>query len=553
MSTSLSEPRWYTIGPHGWYDLVRLARRGRTTLVRVGYLLALFAVLAVVYNRAHESIDQRRTVIGLFRESNEDRRIASINTNARIAEQFSIAILIMQNIAVLVLMPVYVASSVHEERDKRALPLLFTTHLTAGEIVRGKWLARVGHVGSILLAGLPVLSFAQLWGGIDMPMIAANFVNTACCLASLGAFSMLMAVQSRTVARSVVKIYAFLLGAGLLLLCCCIPIGVSPVLLLLPSPLIGPQGYEAMGVLVGCLVCIHGGLTWFFLWRAGAILDGQRGNDSPPLDVLEMDLDPTYQRIPERLPPIPDDALMWKERYLGRSILYVLPFFVAPYLVCLLSPNLLVWTLKQSVDEHSPGSARDFRAFSATAMEISFCVYSLLIVYRLAGCIVGERERQTLEPLLTLPITRLELLHVKITGALLRHWTWLLPLGVSWLTLMLMGFDIARTTLLLSLAMLVHLAFFAMLGLFLSIVCRSSVAAHVSLSIAILILVIGTTVAAWLDLWSESFVTIFNPVACWIAIWSNRPGPWAVQGLTIYGTLALMLWGMSCIRFAQRR
>jgi hypothetical protein len=75
----------------------------------------------------------------------------------------------------------------------------------------------------------------------------------------------------------------------------------------------------------------------------------------------------------------------------------------------------------------------------------------------------------------------------------------------------------------------------------------------VSLSIAILILVIGTTVAAWLDLWSESFVTIFNPVACWIAIWSNRPGPWAVQGLTIYGTLALMLWGMSCIRFAQRR
>jgi hypothetical protein len=43
MSTPVSPARWFHVGPHGYCDLVRLARRGRTTIVRVLYVLALFA------------------------------------------------------------------------------------------------------------------------------------------------------------------------------------------------------------------------------------------------------------------------------------------------------------------------------------------------------------------------------------------------------------------------------------------------------------------------------------------------------------------------------
>lgn len=46
MSTPAPE-RWYDIGPHGYFDLVRLARRGRSTIVRVLNIFALFAALAV--------------------------------------------------------------------------------------------------------------------------------------------------------------------------------------------------------------------------------------------------------------------------------------------------------------------------------------------------------------------------------------------------------------------------------------------------------------------------------------------------------------------------
>src|SRR6266852_3891702 len=64
MSTSIAEPRWYHIGPHGFYDLVRLARRGRSTLVRVAYVLTLFAALAVVYYQTHETRTDSRFDFG---------------------------------------------------------------------------------------------------------------------------------------------------------------------------------------------------------------------------------------------------------------------------------------------------------------------------------------------------------------------------------------------------------------------------------------------------------------------------------------------------------
>lgn len=51
-------------------------------------------------------------------------------SNALIAARFRITI-IMQNIAVFVLTPLYMSASVNEERDRRTFTLLFTTHLTA--------------------------------------------------------------------------------------------------------------------------------------------------------------------------------------------------------------------------------------------------------------------------------------------------------------------------------------------------------------------------------------------------------------------------------------
>src|SRR5260370_39543615 len=43
---------WRLLGRHFYYDVVRLARRGRSTLLRCAYILALFAGLAFVFEQA---------------------------------------------------------------------------------------------------------------------------------------------------------------------------------------------------------------------------------------------------------------------------------------------------------------------------------------------------------------------------------------------------------------------------------------------------------------------------------------------------------------------
>src|SRR5262249_48760671 len=158
-----------------------------------------------------------------------------------------------------------VSASVHEERDKGTLPLLFTTQLTAREIVRGKWVARVVHVGSILLGGLPVLALIQLWGGIDMPVIAANFANTAAWLVSVAAFSMMLATRSCTMVRSLVRIYAAMVGGLGVIACGFAPtIGAHHLFLLQPVEN-AADGYVVMGVLAGLFVTFHVIFMVFFL------------------------------------------------------------------------------------------------------------------------------------------------------------------------------------------------------------------------------------------------------------------------------------------------
>jgi ABC-type transport system involved in multi-copper enzyme maturation permease subunit len=563
MATSIAEPRWYHIGPHGFYDL---ARRGRSTLVRVAYVLALFAALAVGYYQAHEP-DYRLPRMRFHRdESPAERRQESINTNARIAERFSITILIMQNLAVLLLMPIYVAASVQEERDTRTLPILFTTDLSAGEIIRGKWLARVGHVGSILLGGLPILCFVQLWGGIDMPMIAANFCNTACWLCSVAAFSLMMATRSRSMVGSLVKSYVGLGIAIGCVSCSCVPFGFEggSVLLLLPFAA-RTDGYMLMGSLAGVLALIHLNGAQAFLLLAARNLDAQRGEDATQELAPESAVaDPfdfhTKRRRSDDLPEIWENAIAWKERYRNASPLLefglplLLLFFVIYFLIVC---SVMMWGLR-----HAPNPpAKENISFFVPAILVSFGAYILLVAFRMAGSVAREVEQQTLDSLLTLPISRTEILDGKWMGILLRYRLWQLCFAISWPALILFG-GAPHIGLFLFGTLLVHLYFFGMLGAFLSVVCRTIVFAYVWLSFVMTFLVIGTLFIPWLlnsqsnqELWLRGL----NPVGCWITInvdwWLNDTFTSPVEvvgGVAGYALAGFLLQILACACFARR-
>ena len=429
---STTQKFWHNIGPHGFYDLVRLARRGRSMVVRVLYVLALFGALAATYYSTIEEpppgrVPGRRgiAVLGLQ---------ASINQNARIAERFSITVLVAQNVAVLVLMPLYIAAGIQEERNRRTLPLLFTTHLTAWEIVVGKLLSRVGLVGSVLLSGLPVLAFAQLWGGIDMEMIAANFWNTFLLLFSVGAFSMFTAIESRSLIMAMVKSYFPLAG---MFMCACGPLdlayGSSPYLLRPSSG--GADNYLIMWGVAGVLTLVHGVTAYGLLLLSAYLLHKQRGEDRFA-ETAELRADSSPNRHLE-LPPIGENAVAWKECYIDASPDVFVPVLCMALLPCLYVVHLMVWgnALQTGNRTQLDGMLELF----AWIMIAILGLYIMLVAVRLTGCIVRERERQSLDSLLLAPMTSAEFLRAKVVGNLRRFWPALLPFASTWLVVLFFG------------------------------------------------------------------------------------------------------------------
>lgn len=554
---SVSETPWYQVGPHGYFDLVRLARRGRNTAVRVGYLVALLGVLMVAYESAARAVI-RHQVSATGQLVMRSQTEVGINHNALIAERFCIAILVLQNVAVLVLTPLYMASSIHEERDRRTFTLLFTTHLSAREIVLGKWLSRSAHIGGVLLAGLPVLGLVQLWGGIDMAMIVANYVNTAVLILSIGAFSILIAVRSRSVFRAVGGIYAtFCLT--LILVCSPSEIGLNGFFLLVSPYWDNSASQATLWAKLAVCISLHLGLTVFFLWRAIRAVESMRTEETPPLDQPdELAIEPNHNRF-WKWPAIGGAALVWKECYLDRTAAYAIPLFLFPYSVIIFNVYMVIWL--SNTNKHDTKETYSIEGILEAIIYGAFGSYVIGLAIRMAGCIVRERQRQTLESLLMLPITRSEFLWQKLLGNLKRYRVWLSAVIFPALVLLAFAKGYWPAALALPIVFLVHLAFFAGFGLLISIMCRSTVIAHVILGVFLLVIMGSPLLASTFLRLEGPYADVLygvNPLLAWHTIlehwWHREQIDFAAEIVTctlLYSAAAIFVWWLAWRRFER--
>jgi ABC-type polysaccharide/polyol phosphate export permease len=178
----------------------------------------------------------------------------------------------------------------------------------------------------------------------------------------------------------------------------------------------------------------------------------------------------------------------------------------------------------------------------------------------LTGCIVREREKHCLDALLLLPITPGEFLRAKVVGNLRRYWPTLLPFAATWLMVLIFGILKPWAGFLLLIAVAIHLYFFAMLALFLSTVCETTVSAHVSLGLVFLALLIGTVACPILVPGSADVCYALNPVGCWITMMRDwwREDKYS-SSLEIAGCLlgyllaVLALWAGALRRLQQDR
>jgi ABC-type transport system involved in multi-copper enzyme maturation permease subunit len=506
---------WGLLGPHFYYDVVRLARRGRSTLLRVAYIIAMFIGLTVVYEGVSSSGD-----------------VWHHNDFARVSERFAFGLFVVQNLAIFVLTPAYLGSAIAEEKERRTLELLFTTQLTNKEIILGKLFSRIIHLFGFVLAGFPILSLIQFWGGIDILVIAGNLANTLLNIVTLGSFCLLVSAQLKTVSGAVMTCYVLLLPPSF---CCFASMNGFPFVL--QDARWGGTGSVTVQD-IGILLMAHMFLTAFFLsfpiiflrevqtYAAGPMLSPVRRDptlpnpghalklppatafqaEPPPLKPIARQHAPAEEplddlSVPYTLPPITEDALWWKERFVGGP-----PFVLSPVVLVPAIPFLATGVMVMLVYLFHAAAGENYgRAVELWSYVLHFLFYALLgcyvlgVAYRATGSIARERQQQTLDPLLLLPIERSELLRAKFFGCVWRGWPWLAFIGGNLLIGTVLGVYHPLSMLCLVLAVVPIIAFFAALGLLLSIVMATVMRANLIMVIVFVFFLTCTTSALFGD------------------------------------------------------
>jgi hypothetical protein len=189
-------------GPVFLFNLARLARQRKFFVFRFLFGLLLLFLLGII------SLEYR-VQLAVLRSAGDDVHLRQMwaDLMVYIGERFFLLFLGVQAVVVILLTPGCVATALSEEKQSRQLELLLTTDVSIAEIVLGKLLSRLGMVFQLVLAGLPVISLLQLFGGVEPALIWAGYAATLLLLFSLGSMSILCSLYADTTLGAFSKCY----------------------------------------------------------------------------------------------------------------------------------------------------------------------------------------------------------------------------------------------------------------------------------------------------------------------------------------------------------
>jgi ABC-type transport system involved in multi-copper enzyme maturation permease subunit len=485
--------RFRLFGPILAYDLVRHARRSRTYRDRCAYLALLLVVLCIA--------------VGLIRDLPRGRlsfgagpSAASVEQTARVTEGFFYTFLVVQFALTLVLTPAYVAPAIAEEKERKTLEFLLTTDLYSREIVLGKLLARLGQVALLLLAGLPVLGAVQFLGGVEPELVFAGFAATALTAQSLAGVAMFASVCASRTRQAVVA--AYVMPALYLVFCVAgdalVDFGVAS-----PIPLFG-GGLSAAD-------CVHAFQCGSPLHAIGRMIAGSPGTavilpalpayaafhllvaagfvtlavlllrPAALIRVEELQAAAVPQRAPR---PVVGRPMVWKECQFGEAVKPrpgKRPLYVWQTL------GILALALYSYADyEHGK------RFGPADTLALRFNLYvraigtllvfggSIATAVRGALAVRTEKDKETLDSLLTSPLAADEILFGKWVGCLWGLRWPALRLAIVYLVGLVTGGLSVLAVPFLAAAAFVYWATLTVVGLWFSVVCRTTLLAIVA-------------------------------------------------------------------------
>ncbi len=511
------------VGPVLTYELVCMARRKRYLLLRWLYGTVLLLMLCWIY-------------LGwiLDRVDEHGWTLPAVEM-ARFAEAFFYSFMGLQFLVLVVLTPAYTAGCIADEKDRKTLEFLLATDLRSREIVLSKLLARLASLAMLLLTGLPVLSLTQFWGGVDPNLVLAGFAATLLTMASLGSFGILCSVYARKARDGIVLTYLGAVGylslSALSLMLTWIP-GLAPLSLgfgsFTFSDLVATFNTGNVFVALyhltvtvatgGSLANTLPGILGDYAQFHGVIILG-----SAVLAVARLRpvaLRQTYGQVQKpsvsflsfrqrRRPAVGRRPMLWKEIFAepGLRLNWFGRIGIGVLVVTSLLPGGLIlgkmittWWWNRPWAPGQPFSAsyyqwhafvRDMNIWVRVVGAAVACQTLLGVAVRASSSIIGERDRQTWDSLLTTPLSSDSMLFAKWLGSIWSvRWSWLW-LGVIWgLGVVSGGLHVLALPLLLG-AWGIYAGVFALVGLWYSMTARTSLRATVGTVLTVLAMGVG--------------------------------------------------------------
>lgn len=493
------------LGPVFFYDAIRLGRRRWVFWFRCLFAGILGMILLMMYRAFVE-----------YSPFRGDGAI-SIAEYARFAEEFFHTFVTIQFIILCLLTPVYIAPAIAEEKERRTLEFLFATDLRNREILFGKLVARLGTLMLFLLAGLPILTLTQFFGGVDPNQVIIYTLGTLILvlfLASIAiwcsvsikksrdaialAFLIPLAYHALTailygLARQAQMYPTYWMNDSITLFGSSISTvdvfltlsrgNLFPLMLELDDAVRAGAFYEVEAWrLLGHYALFHVISIAFFLYVAVIRLR--------PLGLKQTSNETKSKpRRGRTHPKVGDRPMIWKEIYVessfrggwaGRVILVVIallsfiPAFIITYEIFFdkgatyyLRPGRSQW------DEYAYRMNLYLRS-------VSTIVASLLLLgaaIRGAGTVRGEKDKQTFDSLMTSPLSVRQILWGKWWGCMLGNRFGLLWLGTIWLIGLASGGLHPGALLLLLMGMGIFMSGYAWIGIWCSISCSTTLRA----------------------------------------------------------------------------
>jgi ABC-type Na+ efflux pump permease subunit len=520
------------LGPLLFYDLVRSTRRGHYLVLRCLYAFFLLTVLFFLYAFLVFGWDfnVREVFSGVVRDP---------HILADFAAYFFLAFLVVQFAAASLLTPVCTAGAITEEKDSRSLEFLFTTDLRNREIVLSLAVSRLAQLLLLLLTGLPVVCLMQFLGGVDPTLLWGSFAMTGITMISLTALGILVSVYSQHSRQAVLRTYgwatAYLVTSGLSWLLLAPLLGwasfpstaswTSPVTLtdLVTWVNLGNPGavafYVVQAVSVGrSLDSVLPGAVASYAWWHGlfalvclawAVARVRVVTLRPvPLHVRGALPGTAHRRWRPRLAGPP---LLWKELFAepgqrrGRvsrivaALLLPLGFLPALGIIYFHYLTPRAFTVKEELSDPLNIWVRGVGTLVAVIM-------LLAVAARAAASIASERQRGTLDSLLSTPLSTRSILFAKWFGSIAStRWDGIKLGLMAALALALGGLSSWAVPVLLG-AWLLFAGFFAALGLWFSVRCHSPQRALLGTLLA----TIGFSAGHWL-IW-----ILLSPIISWL-------------------------------------